>query len=86
VLYRYVSNHNYGDHVTTPNPLHLANTAQQMARNAPASDAVVFNKVAMCCMGVMAVASVMQVLQPLLRDLNRKHAADDQRRGRGRGR
>jgi hypothetical protein len=77
-------------HITTtmsaPNPLHLANTAQQMARSAPASDAVVFNKVAMVCMGVMAAASVMQVLQPLLRDLNRKHAADDQRRTLGRGR
>jgi hypothetical protein len=58
--------------MTAPNPLHLANTAQQMARNAPAADAVVFNKVAMVCMGVMAAASVMQVLQPLLRDLNCK--------------
>jgi hypothetical protein len=41
-----------------PNPLHLANTAQQMARNAPKDDAVVFNKVAMICMGVMAASSV----------------------------
>jgi hypothetical protein len=73
-------------HMSAPNPLHLANTAQQMARSAPASDAVVFNKVAMVCMGVMAAASVMQVLQPLLRDLNRKHAAEDQRRMHGRGR
>jgi len=40
----------------------------------------------MVCMGVMAAASVMQVLQPLLRDLNRKHAAEDQRRMHGRGR
>lgn len=72
--------------MSAPNPLHLANTAQQMARSAPASDAVVFNKVAMVCMGVMAAASVMQVLQPLLRDLNRKHAAEDQRRTHGRGR
>ncbi|MCC7290451.1 MAG: hypothetical protein IT449_00145 [Phycisphaerales bacterium] len=70
--------------MSTPNPLHLANTAQQMARNAPASDAVVFNKVAMVCMGVMAAASVMQVLQPLLRDLNRKHDAEFRARGRGR--
>ena len=69
--------------MTAPNPLHLANTAQQMARSAPASDAVVFNKVAMVCMGVMAAASVMQVLQPLLRDLNRK---DQQDHGRGRRR
>ncbi len=57
-----------------------------MARSAPASDAVVFNKVAMVCMGVMAAASVMQVLQPLLRDLNRKHAADEPRKRVGRGR
>ena len=59
--------------MTTPNPLHLANTAQQMARNAPQNDAVVFNKVAMLSMGVMAAASVIQLLQPLLRDLTRKH-------------
>lgn len=44
--------------MTGPNPLHLANTAQQMARNAPKDDAVIFNKVAMICMGVMAAASV----------------------------
>lgn len=72
--------------MNAPNPLHLANTAQQMARMAPKDDAVVFNKVAMVCMGVMAVASVMQVFQPLLRDLNRKHTkqmyGDDHGRGR----
>lgn len=72
--------------MTTPNPLQLANTAQQMARNAPAGDAVVFNKVAMCCMGVMAVASVLQVLQPLLRDLNRQHTKQMYRDDHGRGR
>lgn len=72
--------------MSAPNPLHLASTAQQMARSAPASDAVVFNKVAMVCMGVMAAAWVMQVLQPLLRDLNRKHAADEPRKRVGRGR
>ena len=70
--------------MTAPNPLHLANTAQQMARSAPAGDAAVFNKVAMICMGVMAAASVVQVLQPLLRDLNRKHEREDGPRGRGR--
>lgn len=62
--------------MSTPNPLHLANTAQQMARNAPASDAVVFNRVAMVCMGVMAAASVAQVFQSMLRDLNRKHTGE----------
>lgn len=70
--------------MSTPNPLHLANTAQQMARNAPAADAVVFNKVAMCSMGVMAIASVVQILQPLLRDLNRHDSAKRQAHGRGR--
>jgi hypothetical protein len=59
--------------MTGPNPLQLANTAQQMARNAPKDDAVVFNKVAMICMGVMATASVLQVIKPLLRELLRKH-------------
>jgi len=69
--------------MTTPNPLHLANTAQQMARNAPSGDAVVFNKVAMVCMGVMAAAAVLQVLQPILRDLNRRPSG---RHDRGRTR
>jgi hypothetical protein len=69
--------------MTTPNPLHLANTAQQMARNAPSGDAVIFNKVAMVCMGVMAAASVVQVLQPLLRDLKRRDSGRDDR-GRSR--
>jgi hypothetical protein len=72
--------------MTAPNPLHLANTAQQMARNAPAADAVVFNKVAMVCMGVMAAASVLQVLQPLLRDLSGKRSKQMYRDDHGRGR
>lgn len=53
-----------------------------MARSAPAADAVVFNKVAMVCMGVMAAASVMQVLQPLLRQLSGKQDRHDHGRGR----
>lgn len=71
--------------MTTPNPLHLANSAQQMARSAPGAEAVVFNKVAMVCMGVMAAAAVVQVLQPLLRDLKGKNSgrtADDRGRHR----
>lgn len=72
--------------MTTPNPLHLANTAQQMARNAPAADAAVFNKVAMISMGVMAAASVVQILQPLLRDLNGKHDKHTSENSRGKGR
>lgn len=70
--------------MSTPNPLHLANTAQQMARTAPASDAVVFNRMAMVCMGVMAAASVAQVFQSLLRDLNRHEAAKRGTQGRSR--
>lgn len=70
---------------TAPNAYQIANTAQQMARYAPKNDAVIFNKVAMCCMGVMAAASVIQVLQPLLRDLTR-HSERDQTSHRGRGR
>lgn len=67
---------------TPPSPLHLANTAQQMARNAPRDDAVVFNKVAMISMGVMAAAAVVQMLQPLLRELNGKCRRDDRGRDR----
>jgi hypothetical protein len=69
---------------TPPNPLHLANTAQQMARNAPKDDAVVFNKVAMICMGVMAASSVVQMLQPLIRDLTRRRDRQSDKEGRGR--
>lgn len=71
--------------MTTPSPLHLANTAQSMARSASGGEAAVFNKVAIVCMGIMAAASVVQVLQPILRDLNGKHASqhgDDRGRHR----
>jgi hypothetical protein len=67
-----------------PNPLQLANSAQQLARNAPENDAVVFNKVAMICMGVMAASSVVQALQPMLRELNRRHDRNSPTAGRGR--
>jgi hypothetical protein len=70
--------------MTTPNPLHLANTAQMMARSAPQNDAVVFNKVAMICMGVMAAASLVQMLQPLLREINHKERKHQNGRGRER--
>jgi len=59
--------------MTQANPLHVANMAQNMARNAEGHDSVVFQKVALVCMGVMAAASVVSVLQPLLRSLSRKH-------------
>ncbi|MBK9118170.1 MAG: hypothetical protein IPM18_01000 [Phycisphaerales bacterium] len=70
--------------MTTPNPLHVANTAQQMARSAPREDAVVFNRVAMVCMGVMAAASAAQMLQSILREFNRVHDHDHRRCSRGR--
>ena len=53
-------------------PMRIANMAQDMARKAQGADSVVFNKVALVCMGVMALASVAQVFHLLLRDLNRK--------------
>ncbi|RIK66913.1 MAG: hypothetical protein DCC65_08170 [Planctomycetota bacterium] len=68
--------------MTQPSPLHVANTAQQMARMAPKNDAVVFNRVAMICMGVMAAAAVVQMLQPLLREINRKREKEHNGRGR----
>lgn len=67
----------------TPNPLHIANEAQKMAEKA-GHDGRVFQKVAMVSMGVMAAASVMQMLMPLLRELNRKYDHDDRERSRGR--
>lgn len=69
--------------MTAPTPFHVASTAQQMARFAPASDAVAFNKIAMVCMGVMAAASVSQVLHTLLRDLNKCHEERHGSRGHG---
>lgn len=70
--------------MTNPNPLHLANTAQNMARNVPTGDAVVFHKVAMVCMGVMAASSVVQMLHPILRELLKKDSERDPHRGRHR--
>lgn len=72
--------------MTQPNPLHLANTAQNMARSAPKDDAVVFNKVALICMGTMAAASVVQMLQPVWRSLIRgkRHCDDEKDGGRSR--
>jgi len=67
--------------MTHPSPLDLARTAQNMARSASADNAVVFNKVAIVCMGVMAVASVLQVLQPMLRDLTTRRDTDGPRGG-----
>jgi len=70
--------------MTTPNPLHLANSAQNMARNAPAGDATAFHKIAMVCMGVMAASSVVQMLHPILRDILKKDKDRDSDRGRHR--
>jgi hypothetical protein len=65
--------------MTQANPLHVANMAQNMARNAEGQDSVAFQKVALICMGVMAAASVVSVFQPLLRDLNRRHEPERSR-------
>lgn len=70
--------------MTNPNPLHVANTAQNMARNAPQGEAQAFHKIAMVSMVVMAMSSVLQTLQPLLRDLRRKDSEQDSHRGRHR--
>jgi hypothetical protein len=61
------------------NPMHVANMAQRMAKNAEGSNSLVFERVAMVSMGAVAAASVMQILAPLLRDLNRKY--DEKGRG-----
>lgn len=69
------------------NPLHLASTALNMGRGAEGAEGVLFNKMALCCMGVMAVVSATQVLLPAVREvlhlLNQKH---DKESGRCRGR
>jgi hypothetical protein len=66
----------------TRSPFHFVDTAERLARHAPPQNALAFNRMAMVCMGVMAAASVMQVLQPLLRDLNRHSDRGDRGRGR----
>lgn len=55
------------------NPLHVANMAQRMAENARGSNSLLFERVAIVSMGVVALGSVVQVLAPLLKELNRKH-------------
>jgi hypothetical protein len=62
------------------NPIYIAKEAQSMARNAGASDGLVFQKVATVSMCMVAVLSGMQMLMEIWRQLNR----DDQRRGRER--
>jgi hypothetical protein len=44
------------------NPLHLASTILNIRRGAEGFDGVLFNKMALCCMGVMADTSATQVL------------------------
>jgi hypothetical protein len=55
------------------NPLHVANMAQRMAENSEGTNSLMFQRVAMVSMGLVAVASAVQVLAPLLKDLNHKH-------------
>lgn len=73
--------------MTHQNPMQLATTALNMGRNSTGMDSLVFNKMAVVCMGVTAVAAVAQVTIPVFRELltalNRKHEKDECR-GRGR--
>jgi hypothetical protein len=54
------------------NPLFLAEKAQQMAKGANGRESEVFQKVALISMCTVAVASGMQVLLHLWRELNRQ--------------
>ena len=54
------------------NPLSMAREAQQMAKGATGREAEVFQKVALISMCTVAVASGMQVLLHLWRELNRQ--------------
>jgi hypothetical protein len=65
------------------NPLHVANMAQRMAENASGSNSLLFERVAIVSMGVVALGSMVQVLAPLLKELNRKH---DEHQGHARTR
>lgn len=64
------------------NPFYVVDAAERMARRAPGENSVAFNRMALICMGVMAAASAVQILQPLLRDLNRHSERSDRGRGR----
>ncbi len=57
------------------NPLYIAEKAQQMAKHAGDGNNLVFQKVAMVSMVVMAAASASQILVQLLREINRKDQA-----------
>jgi hypothetical protein len=62
------------------NPLFLAKEAQQMANKADHTNALVFQKVAMVSMIVMAAAGATQIMLQVMRELRR----DDHEKGRGR--
>jgi cell division protein FtsN len=64
----------------SPNPLHIASMSQQMSRSASPAEAATFNKIALACMVTVALGSVIQVLHPILKDLNRRHDRDDRER------
>lgn len=49
------------------NPLHVANMAQTMAKNAEGVDAKLFQKVALISMGVMAMGSIAQLALEVMR-------------------
>lgn len=66
----------------TPNPLQVASMSQQMGRTAAPGDANAFNKIALACMVTVALGSVIQVVTPLLRELNRRSERNHNERGR----
>jgi hypothetical protein len=66
-----------------PSPAQVANVAQQITRNAEGRDALLFRKVALVNLGVMALASVSQVLLDVFRKKSRCYDRDEaSRRGR----
>ncbi len=64
------------------NPGQVANMAQQMARQAEGKDAQMFQKVALISMGVMALASVSQVLLEIMKKSRCYDRDEVGRRGR----
>jgi hypothetical protein len=61
-----------GGSVYPTNPMYLASQAQNLARHATPSEANAFNKIALACMVTVALGSVIQVMTPLLEQLNRR--------------
>lgn len=66
----------------TPNPMHVAQTAQNMAEKAEGADAKLFQKVALVSMAVVALSSLSQVAIELLRRAPNKDRDEVSRRSR----